>query len=143
MEDLTMNKKINTQLLIKSGNLESWNNKNPLLSAREIGLVEVPLQDGTSTILMKIGNGTNHFQDLPFLSALSADVEDWAKSETKPDYDISEIKNFEYYKNKIEYLENKIIKLEKQLDEISVISNEIIVDDNTYLCIDDTSILTY
>ena len=123
MEDLTMNKKINTQLLIKSGNLESWNNKNPLLSAREIGLVEVPLQDGTSTILMKIGNGTNHFQDLPFLSALSADVEDWAKAETKPDYDISEIKNFENYENRIIALENKIKELEQQLENVLIVSN--------------------
>lgn len=118
-----MNKKINTQLLIKSGNLESWNNKNPLLSAREIGLVEVPLQDGTSTILMKIGNGTNHFQDLPFLSALSADVEDWAKAETKPDYDISEIKNFENYENRIIALENKIKELEQQLENVLFVSN--------------------
>ena len=118
-----MNKKINTQLLIKSGNLESWNNKNPLLSAREIGLVEVPLEDGTSTILMKIGNGTNHFQDLPFLSALSADIEDWAKAETKPDYDISEIKNFEDYANRIIALENKIKELEQQLENVLIVSN--------------------
>lgn len=138
-----MNKKINTQLLIKSGNLESWNNKNPLLSAREIGLVEVPLQDGTSTILMKIGNGTNHFQDLPFLSALSADVEDWAKAETKPDYDISEIKNFENYENRIIALENKIKELEQQLENMLVMSNAIVIDDDTYLSVDDTDVLIY
>ena len=138
-----MNKKINTQLLIKSGNLESWNNKNPLLSAREIGLVEVPLQDGTSTILMKIGNGTNHFQDLPFLSALSADVEDWAKAETKPDYDISEIKNFENYADRIVVLENKIKELEQQLENMLVMSNAIVIDDDTYLSVDDTDVLIY
>ena len=138
-----MNKKINTQLLIKSGNLESWNNKNPLLSAREIGLVEVPLQDGTSTILMKIGNGTNHFQDLPFLSALSADVEDWAKAETKPDYDISEIKNFQDYADRIVVLENKIKELEQQLENMLVMSNAIVIDDDTYLSVDDTDVLIY
>lgn len=138
-----MNKKINTQLLIKSGNLESWNNKNPLLSAREIGLVEVPLQDGTSTILMKIGNGTNHFQDLPFLTALSADVEDWAKAETKPDYDISEIKNFQDYADRIVVLENKIKELEQQLENMLVMSNAIVIDDDTYLSVDDTDVLIY
>jgi hypothetical protein len=138
-----MNKKINTQLLIKSGNLESWNNKNPLLSAREVCLVEVPLQNGTSTFLMKIGNGINNFQDLPFLSALSADIYDWARAETKPDYDISEIKNFQDYADRIVVLENKIKELEQQLENMLVMSNEIVIDDDTYLSVDDTDVLIY
>lgn len=118
-----MKNKINTQLLVKTGSLEAWNNKNPLLSAREIGVVEVPLNDGTSTILMKVGDGIKNFQDLPFFSALAADVEDWAKSEEKPTYNINEIVDFETYANKITELENKITRLETLLNSVLFVSS--------------------
>ena len=42
-------------------------------------------------IVLKVGDGTSHYNDLKFVSALAADVHGWAKAETKPVYDASEI----------------------------------------------------
>lgn len=42
---------------------------------------------------MKVGDGTSQYNALPFVSALAADVYEWAKAATKPSYAISEISN--------------------------------------------------
>lgn len=46
--------------------------------------------NGTHPVMFKVGPGK--FNDLPWASALAADVYGWAKAETKPTYDADEIK---------------------------------------------------
>lgn len=66
---------------------------NPILKEGEIVLSTISNSNEADTVLMKIGNGVQPYDELPWLSALSADVFDWAKRETKPDYTYSEIKD--------------------------------------------------
>ena len=47
--------------------------------------------------MIKVGDGTNHYNDLKFVSALAADVYSWAKAATKPTYSASEITGLKDY----------------------------------------------
>ena len=47
--------------------------------------------------MIKVGDGTNHYNDLKFVSALAADVYSWAKAATKPTYSASEITGLDNY----------------------------------------------
>lgn len=73
--------------------LENWSTKNPVLKDRELGVVFIPAstQGGTATILLKVGDGTAAFNDLPYVSATANDVSAWAKAATKPEYAATEI----------------------------------------------------
>lgn len=53
------------------------------LLAGEIGICEIPATESgaSSTVLFKVGNGTDLFKDLPWVSATAADVYDWAKAD--------------------------------------------------------------
>lgn len=85
---------LNTRIRLKYDTLSNWTNANPnpVLLAGEIAIVAIPTDtastghDGTHVtgttppqILMKVGNGTSTFNELPFVSGKSADVYSWAK----------------------------------------------------------------
>lgn len=76
---------------------ENWVANNPVLLKGEIAIASFTAQDesGVSqvlpTLLIKVGDGTNNYNALPWVSATAADVYDWAKAETKPSYNYSEI----------------------------------------------------
>ena len=101
-------KKLTTRLKLKYDTLENWNKVdvtdkggNLVLLAGEIGICSIPVTDPQGKVmqevppatLMKVGDGTSKFKDLPWLSAKAADVYPWAKAASKPSYDYSEIKN--------------------------------------------------
>lgn len=79
----------------------NWVSNNPVLKSGEVALVEVPAATGAvasePAILFKVGDGVKPFNDLPWGSALAADVHTWAKSATKPTYQASEIKGIDTY----------------------------------------------
>lgn len=55
---------------------------NLVLKKGEAGVYAIPADTATSqeaATMLKIGNGTEAFKDLPWLSALAADVYPWAK----------------------------------------------------------------
>lgn len=72
-----------------------------VLGKGEINFVEVdiPLGNGEKgkAVLMKVGDGSTLYENLDFVAAKAADVYDWAKAATKPEYQASEIKNLESY----------------------------------------------
>ena len=90
-------KTLNTRIKLKYDTFENWNSNNPILLAGELGIVNVPaeqqdnLQTTKPAILFKVGDGTSHFNDLPWASALAADVYAWAKAATKPSYTAGEV----------------------------------------------------
>lgn len=92
-----MAKTINTRIRLKYDNFNNWTSNNPILLAGEIAVVVVPaeqnegLQTQKPAVLFKVGDGTNHFNDLPWSSALAGDVYAWAKAATKPSYTHSEV----------------------------------------------------
>ena len=83
-------KTIITRIKNKVADISSWQNSTGTLLDGEIAIVRVPT--GTSytnpvtgkdepvvELLMKVGNGTSSFADLPWMSAKASDVYDWAK----------------------------------------------------------------
>lgn len=76
---------INTRICLRYDSYNNWKDSDVILLAGEIA-VAVPgdkLADvnvGTDTpCLIKVGDGTKKFSELPWLSALAADVHSWAK----------------------------------------------------------------
>ena len=81
--------KIFTRIQLKYDSLSNWTTKNPVLLEGELAIVylgnshtDTTPDNGTHPILFKVGPG--NFNDLPFASALAADVYSWAKQENLP-----------------------------------------------------------
>ena len=105
----TVVKNLNTRIALKYDSYENWTHHNPILLKGEIAIAELPVSENkpgvgepnaagstpaiqnAPNILIKVGDGTNHYNDLKFVSALAADVYSWAKAATKPTYSASEI----------------------------------------------------
>lgn len=92
---------LNTRLQLKYDTYQNWTNNNPVPLKGELCIVEVPASTGASTkepaILFKVGDGTKTFNTLDFTAGYAADVYGWAKAQTKPEYQASEIKNLDSY----------------------------------------------
>lgn len=86
-----MAKQINTRLMLKHDSLTNWNKSSVVLKPGEVGVayVNVATKDAKGNIihvptaLLKVGenveSSTRTFKELPFVSALAADVYAWAK----------------------------------------------------------------
>ena len=90
-----INKVFQTRIQLKYDTYANWIAANPILKKGEMAIATVDsgVQSMTNlpNIVLKVGDGTSHYNDLKFVSALAADVHDWAKAKTKPVYDASEI----------------------------------------------------
>ena len=111
----TVVKNLNTRIALKYDSYKNWTDHNPILLKGEIAIAELPVDANKSgvgepnaagstpaiqnapNILIKVGDGTNHYNDLKFVSALAADVYSWAKAATKPTYSASEITGLNEY----------------------------------------------
>ena len=88
-----MAKQINTRIMLKHDSLTNWNESSLVLKPGEVGVayVDVATKDTKGNIihvptaLLKVGenveNSTKTFKELPFVSAIAADVYGWAKKE--------------------------------------------------------------
>lgn len=90
---------LNTRIQLKYDTYTNWHTNNPVLMAGELAIAEIPADTGTvpnePAYLLKVGNGTDHFNDLDWISGKAADVYAWAKAATKPTYQASEITGLE------------------------------------------------
>lgn len=97
-------KVLNSRLQLKYDLYENWSKTgvpgkgaNLVLKPGELGICYIPANAdaGQSTsepvVLIKCGNGINTYAELPFISAMSADVYPWAKAATKPIYSVNEL----------------------------------------------------
>lgn len=92
-------KTLKTRIKLRYDKYANWVSADPILDAGEVAVTAVPT--GTSVkqttppaILFKVGNGdgeNSRWSKLPWASGLAADVYAWAKAETKPTYDYSEL----------------------------------------------------
>lgn len=105
MADYIKTNEIQTRISLKYDSYEKWTSKNPVLLKGEVAIATVPTGATTTpamqnlpNVVMKIGDGTSQYNALPFVSALAADVYEWAKASTKPSYDIGEISNAMEYR---------------------------------------------
>ena len=89
----------NTRIQLKYDTYTNWHTNNPVLLAGELAIAEIPASTGAvpnePAYLLKVGNGTDHFNDLDWISGKAADVYAWAKAATKPSYQASEITGLE------------------------------------------------
>lgn len=104
----TKSNELQTRIALKYDSYLNWTTNNPILLAGEIAIATIPVaaegNNSASTgftnlpnVVMKVGDGSSHYNDLKFVSALSADVYDWAKAAQKPSYDASEIANLQKF----------------------------------------------
>lgn len=89
------NKVFQTRIQLKYDTYENWIAANPILKKGEMAIATVDsgVQSMTNlpNIVLKVGDGASHYNQLKFVSALAADVHEWAKAEKKPVYAASEI----------------------------------------------------
>lgn len=90
-----MAKEFNARLRLKYDSYTNWTTNDPVLLEGEAAVCVIPADTGAvqgePAVLIKIGDGTKKFSQLPFLSGKAADVYGWAKAATKPEYSASEI----------------------------------------------------
>lgn len=95
------NTTFNARLKLKYDTYSNWTTNNPILLAGEAAVAVVPAATGAvaqePAVLIKIGDGSKHFNELAFISSKAADVYDWAKASTKPTYAASEISGLSDY----------------------------------------------
>lgn len=78
---------LKTRVKLKYDSLANWTTADPVLLKGEVALVDpgTAAKDGSTTVLIKVGNGTSKFSELDYTWGKAADVYGWAKKE-KPDY---------------------------------------------------------
>lgn len=94
------NKIMNVQYKLRGDTLTNLEAKNAVYGVNEPIVVLVPADADAGTkaaTLLKLGDGTTAFNDLPYITALAGDVPEWAKAATKPVYNANEIKNIDSY----------------------------------------------
>lgn len=93
-------KTISVQYKLRGDTLANLQAANKVYGVNEPIVVLVPADADAGTkaaTLLKLGDGTTAFNDLPYITALAGDVPEWAKAATKPEYEANEIKNIDTY----------------------------------------------
>lgn len=100
MADYIKTNEIQTRISLKYDSFATWQSKNPKLLKGEVAIATVeknttttPQMQNLPNVVIKVGDGINVYNELPFVSALAADVYEWAKAANKPSYSIGEISN--------------------------------------------------
>ena len=95
---------LQTRIQLKYDTYANWTTNNPILKAGEVAVATIAsgnTQEVNSVtapqVLLKVGDGTNNYNALPFISAKAADVHSWAKAANKPTYSASEITGLSDY----------------------------------------------
>lgn len=148
---------INTRIQLRYDTWQNWSNTSVagkggrlILKKGEIGICAVPQQapDITGNVLppaivFKVGDGVvgedgtitgTEFCNLPWASALAADVHPWAKTKDKPTYDYSEITSTPDYRIQADEQEGHVFYLQsrkKGEEEWMTISTITIPDNDT------------
>ena len=94
-------KTFNTRIQLKYDTYTNWTSNNPVLKAGEMALATIESNvtgvNSAPTVLIKVGDGTHNYNDLPYASGKAADVYSWAKAANKPSYSASEISGLADY----------------------------------------------
>lgn len=94
---------LNTRIQLKYDSYENWLTHNPVLKKGELAIAYLDQEHATEAthfqnipnVVFKVGDGTNHYKDLKFVSGLAADVYSWAKAPTRPEYAYTDITGLE------------------------------------------------
>lgn len=91
-----INKVFQTRIQLKYDTYANWSANNPILKAGEMAIATVAAGEQSTmanlpNVVLKVGDGVHNYNQLKFVSALAADVHEWAKADKKPAYTASEI----------------------------------------------------
>lgn len=96
---MAQEKTLNTRIQLKYDTYNNWKTSDLILKLGEVGICKIeetgaePLN--SPAIGIKVGDGTNTFENLPWIQAIAGDVAEWAKAEEKPQYTLKEIEGLE------------------------------------------------
>lgn len=87
---------LSTRITLKYDTLTNWNASEFILKKGEVAICslaagETEKQSTPPAVLLKVGDGTHKFSELPWASGLAADVYGWAKAAVKPTYTYTEV----------------------------------------------------
>lgn len=87
---------LSTRITLKYDTLANWNASQFILKKGEVAICsldtgETAEQSTPPAVLLKVGDGTRKFSELPWASGLAADVYSWAKEANKPTYTYTEV----------------------------------------------------
>ena len=106
-------KTLNTRFQLPYDTYTNWSTRNPKLKKGEMVQVEVPAPKDAivqaPSVLIKVGDGIHNFNDLAWTSGLAADIYDWAKAATKPNYNTSELTNDSGFVSSTETVEANLV----------------------------------
>lgn len=87
------------RLLLRYDTYSHWMDSSLILKPGEAAVAIFPAVTSGSVapVGIKIGNGKNYFDELPWIQAIATDVYNWAKQQTKPSYTASEIIGLDDY----------------------------------------------
>lgn len=89
-------KVLKTRIQLKYDEYANWTKNDPVLKKGEMAVTVIPTgasveQTTPPAIMFKVGDGTKKFSELPWASALAADVYAWAKKATPEAADFSAV----------------------------------------------------
>ena len=100
---------LETRIQLRYGTYSQWMNSSTILRLGEAAICAFPedrtiegLSNSTPSytppaIGIKIGDGHSYFYQLPWVQAIAADVHNWAKTSTKPQYTAAEISGLQSF----------------------------------------------
>ena len=82
---------LNTRIKLRYASYAEWQNSSLQLLPGELAVCYIEannseIKNTAPTVLFKVGDGEHVFKDLKWSSARAADVYDWAKAESRPEY---------------------------------------------------------
>ena len=82
---------LNTRIKLRYASYADWQNSSVQLLPGELAVCYIEannqeIKNTAPTVLFKVGDGEHVFKDLKWSSARAADVYDWAKAESRPEY---------------------------------------------------------
>ena len=87
---------LNTRIKLRYASYADWQNSSVQLLPGELAVCYIEannqeIKNTAPTVLFKVGDGEHVFKDLKWSSARAADVYDWAKAESRPEYTKSDV----------------------------------------------------
>ena len=87
---------LNTRIKLRYASYAEWQNSSVQLLPGELAVCYIEannteIKNTAPTVLFKVGDGEHVFKDLKWSSARAADVYDWAKAESRPEYSKADV----------------------------------------------------
>ena len=112
------NRTLNTRIKLRYASYAEWQASTIKLLPGEVAVCYIganneEIKNTAPTVLFKVGDGEHAFKDLQWASARAADVYDWAKAESRPEYTkvdvgLGNVRNVEGYAKTETYSQSEV-----------------------------------